>query len=101
MSASALNPDVSAAFEAIAAKAARLSPESLPQITELPPEPYRVLTVSGTVDRETFDAHAWPMLVSNAVNDPTITGEPIGFMYTVGGGTRALQVFWTEDGRAN
>lgn len=101
MSASALSPEIAAAFDASMAKASRLSPDILPQITELPPEPYRVLTVSGTVDRATFDAHAWGILVSNAVADETITGEPIGFMYTVGEGTRQLAVFWTEEARAN
>lgn len=85
-----------ARLDHIARIASTISPKALPELAEPPPQPYRELVVKACVDRVLFERHAWSIIGGQVVNDPTLTGEPLGFIYTVGNGERRLAAYFAE-----
>lgn len=85
-------------LDMVARISAKISPKALTQLTEAPPEPYRELKISARCGAELFERHAWPVIASQVANDPTVRGEPLGYVYTVGQGERVLSVYFEEPG---
>lgn len=85
-----------ARLDQIARIASTISPKALPALAKPPPQPYRELVVKACVDKVLFERHAWSIIGGQVVNDPTLTGEPLGFIYTVGNGERRLAVYFAE-----
>lgn len=87
-----------ARLQQMAAVVAMITAENLPELDAEPPPPHRVLSVSAPVDRITSSAflkHAWPMIAQNAATDPTVTGEPVGWIESREDGKRWLRVYFT------